>query len=164
MATIVRRENREAPRTSAGEYRWDPFRVMDAFLRWDPLRMDDGLLARGGEFTPRFDVKQTKDAFVIKADLPGVRDEDLDVSLTGSLLSISGKREAERREGDEQYYALERSYGTFTRSFSLPDSVDGEHVTADLKNGVLTVVIPKKPEAQPKKISVGKGSESAAKA
>jgi HSP20 family protein len=163
MATIVRRDNREVSRPGAGEYRWDPFRVMDAFLRFDPLRMDDGLLARGGEFTPRFDVKQTKDAFVIKADLPGVKEEELDVSLTGALLTISGKREAERRESDETYYAIERSYGTFTRSFSLPDSVDGEHVTADLKNGVLTVVIPKKPEAQPRKIAVGK-TESGPKA
>jgi HSP20 family protein len=143
MATIVRRDNPEVSRAAAGEYRWDPFRVMDAFLRWDPLRVEDGVAARGGELSPRFDVKQTKDAFVINADLPGVKDEDLDVSLKGALLTISGKREA---------------YGTFTRSFSLPDSVDGERVTADLKNGVLTVVVPKKPEAQPRKIAVGNGA------
>jgi HSP20 family protein len=146
MTTFVRRDNREVSRTAAGEYRWDPFRVMDAFLRWDPLRVEGGLAARGGELAPRFDVKQSKDAFEIKADLPGVKDEDLDVSLTGALLTISGKREA---------------YGTFTRSFSLPESADGERVTADLKHGVLTVVVPKKPEAQPRKIAVGKGDGGA---
>jgi HSP20 family protein len=142
MVTFVRRDNREVSRSGAGEYRWDPFRVMDAFLRGDPLRMDDGLAARGGEFAPRFDVNHTKDAFVIKADLPGVKEEELDVTLTGALLAISGKREG---------------HGTFTRSFSLPDSVDGEHVAAELKNGVLTVVIPKRPEAQPRMIAVSKG-------
>ncbi len=166
MANLVKRENRDISRGSEG-YRWDPFRAMDALLRWDPLGGEIGSLAgMGGDFLVRFDVKEIKDAYVLKADMPGVKEEDLDISLNGNLLTIHGKREAEAKEEGEQYYAVERSYGTFSRSFSLPDSVDGEHVTADLRNGVLTVHVPKRPEAQPKKIAIGKGgaSESTAKA
>jgi HSP20 family protein len=167
MANLVRRENREVSRGGAGGgYRWDPFRVMDALLRWDSFRDDVGTLQPwAGEFTPRFDVKETSDAYVVKADLPGIKDEDVNVSLNGNMLSISGTREEEHKEEREQYYATERSYGAFARSFSLPDSVDGEHVSADLKDGVLTVHIPKRPDAQPKKITIGKGGgESKAKA
>jgi HSP20 family protein len=81
------------------------------------------------------------------------------------MLTISGKKEEEHKEEGERYYATERTYGSFARSFSLPDTVDGEHVSADLKEGVLTVNLPKRPEAQPKKISVVKGgSEAKAKA
>jgi len=116
------------------------------------------------EFTPRFDVKDTKDAYVIKADLPGVKEEDVEVSLNGSLLTISGKREEEHREEGDSYYAMERSSGSFARSFTMPQGIDGNDVSAELKNGVLSVRIPKKPEAQPKRIAIGKGGESKAKA
>ena len=116
------------------------------------------------DFVPHFDVKETKDAYVISADLPGVKDEDLNVSLNGNLLTISGTREEEHQEAGESYYAMERSHGSFARSFTMPDGVDGDSVTADLKQGVLTVRIPKKPEAQPKRIAIGKGGDTKAKA
>ena len=168
MANLVRRENRELSRGGAtGGYRWDPFQLMDRLLRWEPFRDDFSAVPSwtGGEFMPRFDVKETKDAYVLKADLPGLKDEDVDVSLNGNVLTISGKREEEHRDEGEQYYAMERSYGSFARSFSLPDSVDGEQVSADLKNGVLTVRLPVRPGAQPKKIAIGKGGgEKTAKA
>jgi HSP20 family protein len=109
-------------------------------------------------------VKETKDAYVIKVDLPGVKEEAVDVSLNGSLLSITGRRDEERRTEGEQYYAIERSHGSFARSFSLPDSVDAEHVAADLKDGVLTVQIPKRPEAQPRKIAIGRTANGDSKA
>jgi HSP20 family protein len=165
MANLVKRENRDVARNGGSEYRWDPFRTMQALLRWDPFREEFGPLASWtGGYTPRFDVKETKDAYVMKADLPGVRDEEVDVSLSGNMLTISGKKEEEHKEEGEQYYAMERTYGSFSRSFSLPDSVDGEHVAAELKDGVLTVNVPKRPEAQPKKILIGKGGEAKAKA
>jgi HSP20 family protein len=162
MANLITRENRDVARGAGSEHRLDPFRVMDALLRWDPFRGDSG----GGnvDFVPRFDVKETKDAYVIQADLPGVKDEALEVSLSGNLLTISGKREEEHREEGESYYAMERSYGNFVRGFTMPEGVDSESVSADLKQGVLTVRIPKKPEAQPKRISIGKEIESKAKA
>jgi HSP20 family protein len=163
MANLVKRENRDIERNESGDYRWDPFRAMDALLRWDSFREQLGRLAPwDGGFTPRFDVKEAKDAYVLKADLPGVKEEEVDVSLSGNMLTISGQKEEERREEGEQYYAVERSYGSFARSFSLPDSVDAEHVMAEMKNGVLTVHVPKRPEAQPKKITIGKGGEAKA--
>jgi len=155
MANIIRRDTNEATRP-AGDYRWDPLRVMDALLRWDPLRGEAGGFGQG-DFTPRFDIKDTKNAFVIKADLPGIKEEDLNVSLTGSQLTVSGKREEERREEGEHHYMVERSGGNFSRVFSLPEGVDADAVSADLKNGVLTLQIPKRPEAQPKRISIGRG-------
>src|SRR6266536_2934853 len=98
MADLVKRENRDVARTATPEHRLDPFRMMDALLRWDPFRGDWGGLIQSMEFVPRFDVKETKDAYVINADPPGVKDEELDVSLSGNLLTISGKREEEHRE------------------------------------------------------------------
>jgi HSP20 family protein len=165
MANIARRQDREVSRPPSSDYRsdyrWDPFRVIDTLLRPALFSGDWSGLAANTEFMPRFDVQETKDAFVFRADLPGVKEEDVDVSLNGSQLTIAGKREEETREGEGRYYAMERTQGSFARSFSLPDMVDAEHVSADLRNGVLTVSIPKSPEAQPKRISVGKGSGSA---
>lgn len=164
MANLLRRDNQGVARQQPQDDRWDPLRVMDAFLRWDPFRSEHALLATGGEFTARFDVKEAKDAYVLRADLPGVKEEAVDVSLNGNLLTISGKRDEENREEGDQYFALERTHGSFTRSFALPDNVDAEGISADLKSGVLTVKIPKKPEAQPRKISVGKTEPGKAKA
>ena len=164
MANLIKRENREVARSTSPEHRLDPFRMMDALLRWDPLRGDWGGVSQRLDFVPHFDVKETKDAYVINADLPGVKDDELDVSLSGNLLTVSGKREDEQREEGESYFAVERSHGSFTRSFTMPDGVDADHVTADLKQGVLTLRIPKKPETQPKRIAIGKRGETNAKA
>ena len=155
MATLIRR-NQNEPAPSSGSV-WDPFRVMRDVLRWDPFRELEA--AAGGDyglFAPSFDVKENKEGFVFRADLPGVREEDLEIALTGNRLTISGKREEEKREQGETYYASERSYGSFSRAFTLPDGTDGENVKAELKNGVLQVTVPKKPEVQPRKITIGK--------
>ena len=162
MATLIRRNQNEAT-PSTGSV-WDPFRVMRDVLRFDPFRELEA--AAGGDyglFAPSFDVKENKDGYVFRADLPGVKEEDLEISLTGNRLAISGKREQEKREQGETYYASERSYGSFSRAFTLPDGTDGENVRADLKNGVLQVVVPKKPEVQPRKITIAK-DEGASKA
>jgi HSP20 family protein len=110
-------------------------------------------------FAPSFEIKETKDAYVFKADIPGVKESDLEVTVTGNRLTLSGKREAEKQEQTETYYTCERSYGEFTRAFTLPEGVDMNSVHAELNQGVLTVSIRKTPEAQPKKIAV----QSAAK-
>jgi len=164
MLNLIKRENRDVTRSATLEHRLDPFRMMDALLRWDPFRGDWSGPGQGLEFVPRFDVKETKDAYVISADLPGVKDEQLNVSLNANLLTISGTREEEHREEGESTYAMERSHGSFARSFTMPDGVDGDSVTADLQQGVLTVRIPKKAEVQPKRIAIGKGGEAKAKA
>ena len=162
MATLIRRNQQEvAPSTPSV---WDPFRVMRDVLRWDPFRELEG--AAGGDyglFAPSFDVKENKEGYVFRADLPGVKEEDLEISLTGNRLTISGKREQEKHEQGDTYYASERSYGSFSRAFTLPDGTDAENVKAELKEGVLQVIVPKKPEVQPRKIALGK-AEAANKA
>lgn len=135
---------------------WEPFRMMRDLLRWDPfgeMAPAFGTL-ESASFSPSFDVKETKESFIFTADVPGVKEGDLDVRLTQNRLTVAGKRESEKVEKTDQYYATERSYGSFTRSFTLPEGILADKIQAELKGGVLTVAIPKKPEAQPKKIEV----------
>jgi HSP20 family protein len=144
-----------AAKPTRPERGWDPFRTMRDVLRWDPF----------GEAAPRwfgdeigfpaaFEVKETKDSFVFKADLPGIRADDLDVKLTQNRLTVSGKREAEKTEKGDTFYTFERSFGSFSRAFTLPDGVETAKIDADLQDGVLTMILPKKPESQPRQINV----------
>lgn len=153
MANLIRRSNTGS---IAPTRTWDPFEMMRDLIRWDPFAELGVSGGRELQFVPSFEVKETKEAYLFKADLPGVREEDLDISLTGNRLTVSGKREEEHREEDGRYYAYERSYGSFSRSFTLPEGGEVDHAQAGLTNGVLTVTIPKKPEVQPKKIEVKK--------
>lgn len=157
MANIaVRKEepNKPAP-LSTWEPRWEPFRMMRELMGWDPFReMAPYVPQTQAGFLPTFEVKETKDGYLFKADVPGVKDSDLEVTVTGNRLTVSGKREAEKHEQTDTYYTYERSYGDFTRSFTLPDGVDMNTVHADIDKGVLTLSIRKTPEAQPKKIAV----------
>jgi HSP20 family protein len=159
MAQIAVRNNNEAPIPQVGSER-DPQRVIRDFLRWDPFREMTPLwpTQQGEIFAPAFEIKETKDGFVFKADLPGVKESDLEVTMTGSRLSVSGKREAEKEDDSDTFYMYERSYGTFARAFTLPEGVDGQHVGAELKDGVLTLVVPKKPELKPQRIEIRPGT------
>jgi len=154
MANLIRRT--EQPQgVVTGQ--WEPLRLMRDLMNWDPFgEMFPTTASRleGPIFAPRFEVKETKDAYVFKADLPGIEEKDLEITLTGNRITVSGKREAERYEESDTYYTCERSYGSFSRSFTLPEGADFEHCEADLKHGVLTLAVHKKPEHQPKKISV----------
>jgi HSP20 family protein len=151
----VRKDNANKPATTtAAQPRWEPMRFARDFLGWDPFREMSPFAAQPAGFMPSFEIKETKDEYNFKADVPGVRENDLEVSMTGNRLTISGKREAEKEEKTDTFYTYERSYGDFTRSFTLPDGVDANSVHADLKDGVLTVVLKKTAEAQTKKIAV----------
>jgi HSP20 family protein len=132
----------------------EPFRLMRDFLRWDPYRDTQGELEPGAYFLPSFDVKETAEAYVFTADMPGIRDQDLDIDLTGNRLTVKGRREAQPRIEGETLHMVERAIGTFTRSFTLPEAVDPGEVKADLKQGVLTLTIPKRPETRPQKIHI----------
>jgi HSP20 family protein len=139
----------------------EPFRLMREMLGWDPFREITPLLSSSvPAFSPAFEVKETKDSFVFKADLPGIKESDLEVTIAGTRLTLAGKREAEKEEKENTYYAYERSYGSFTRTFTLPDQVDTTHVKAELKGGELTVVVPKTTAAVAKKIPVAAGEKS----
>lgn len=150
MANLVRNDDRvRGVPTYLG---WDPMRLMDELIRWDPFQGWGGLRATG--FTPHVEVHEDDNCYVVSMDLPGVDEKDIDVTLKGNELTISGKREAARDRSQGTFYAYERSYGQFSRAFRLPDTVDGDHVEADLKNGVLTLSLPKRAEAKPRKISL----------
>jgi len=135
---------------------WEPFRRMRQLWGWDPFAEMTELPAfeYQSTFMPAFEVKETKDSYIFKGDLPGIKETDLDLQITGDRLTISGKREMEHKEEKETYYAYERSYGAFSRSFTLPTGVDYQHARAELKDGVLTILLAKIPEALPKKIEL----------
>ena len=140
--------------------RWDPFRIMAEMLGGDV----SGGWARAGEamYVPAFEVLERKDAYVFKGDLPGFKESDLDIQLTGNRLTVSGKREAEETEDNDRWYVYERTYGSFTRTFTLPEGIDPENVRAELKNGVLSLFVSKKPEAHAKRIQLkGEGGTTA---
>ncbi len=152
--TILRtREPQVLPAAAAS---LEPFRLMRDFLRWDPLR-DYDLGAPAAAFMPSFDVKESPDAYQLKADLPGILEADLEISLESNRLTVAGKREAETTKDGERWHLAERSNGSFSRTFTLPEDVDSEKVVAELRNGVLTLMVPKRPEVRPKKISVSLG-------
>lgn len=138
----------------------EPFRLLRDMLRWDPFQeMRPLWSAEQPAYAPAFDVKETKDAFVFKADVAGVKESDLEVSSTGNRLTITGKRESEKEDKGDTFYACERSYGSFTRAFTLPEHADVAHVKAELKSGELTIVVPKAPAAVAKRIPVASGDQ-----
>jgi HSP20 family protein len=118
-------------------------RLLDRFVepRWEEFDA-------GGEWQPRVDLSETKDAVVVKAEIPGVEQKDIQVTLQGEMLTIKGEKQQQKEEKDEHYHRVERSYGAFARSFRLPGTVDGAKVTAAFKDGVLTVTLPKAASAK----------------
>lgn len=118
-------------------------RVFDRFFepRWDEFEAV-------GAWAPKLDVSETKEAFVVKAEIPGVEQKDLSVQLQDQMLTIKGEKHKEKEEKDEKYHRVERSWGAFTRTIALPAGVDTEKVNATFKDGVLTVKLPKTPAAK----------------
>ncbi len=130
----------------------DPYSLARELLNWDPF-----VSARpASAFAPAFEVKETNDSFVLRADVPGVAEKDLDIAVHNGVLTVSGSRSAEERKEGESYALYERQYGSFSRSFALPDMADGERIEAKLDNGVLTLTVAKKAEAKPRKIEIKK--------
>ena len=101
-----------------------------------------------GDWAPSLDVSETKEAFVVKAETPGMESKDIQVSLQENMLTIKGEKRQEKEDKDERYHRVERAYGAFARSVRLPVAVDGSKVTAAFKNGLLTVTLPKTPGAK----------------
>lgn len=158
--SVRKEEQSRIPTTTTTD--WDPSRVMKQFFGWDPFReLSPFIRAEANVFSPAFEVKETKEGYEFKADLPGVKESDLHITLSGNRLTLSGKRDAEKEEQAQTYYTYERSYGSFTRTFSLPDGIDAKNIHADLRDGVLTMHVPRRPEAQPQKIAVKTSSAKA---
>jgi len=122
--------------------------MFDSFFRGFDLDV-----SRDG-FSPALDVNETPEAVIVKAEIPGIPVKDVDISLTGDVLTISGEKKEEKEEKGENFHRVERSFGSFHRSVSLPSYIDSAKVEASARDGILTITIGKKPEMKAKKISV----------
>ncbi len=150
--------------------KYDPFRELRSlqdemnrlFMTNLPRSIVQEDLATGG-WSPSVDIYEGENEIVLEAELPGMNRDDFEVSIENNVITLKGKREFQKKEEGDNYHRVERSYGSFTRSFSLPRSVSAENTTADFKNGVLTVSLPKREEAKSRRIEV-KGDEANAKA
>jgi HSP20 family protein len=148
-----------------------------AIVRWEPLRefatlqnemnrlfgsvFDTPAQGNGGtlrRWMPAMDLVETGDHFVLRADLPGLSEEDVNIEVEERVLTISGERKAEQVENKDGYHRVERAFGTFSRSLTIPEGVNAEAVSASFDRGVLEVRIPKPEERKPRKISIGVGS------
>ena len=141
-----------APWRGMDALRQEMERVFDRFFepRWDEFEA-------GGAWAPKLDVSETKDAYMVKAEIPGVDQKDLSVSLQNQILTIKGEKHKEKEEKDEKYHRVERSWGEFTRAIALPGAADTEKVNATFKEGVLTITLPKTPAAKGTTIPVKAG-------
>jgi HSP20 family protein len=137
--------------------RWEPFREVDELFRqYSPLfsralRRNAG---EAGEWTPVADISETDQEYVIKAELPEVKKEDVKVTLDNGIMTIAGERKYQKEQNDASEIRIESFYGTFSRSFSLPDNIDAKGIRAETKDGVLRVKIPKIQAAAPKTVSI----------
>lgn len=153
--SIVRRNERwpGVPALFGNVWGADPFKAMEDFFGRDGFH--ERFAKQGDAFVPTVEVKESADSYLVKADLPGIKMEDVKVTLTGNVLRIEGHRQEEKREEKERFHVTERSYGSFTRAFALPEGTDAEAVSAEMKDGVLSVTIPKRPEEKPRQIPIG---------
>jgi HSP20 family protein len=150
--------------------RWEPVRELSS-LQSDMSRLfntffDTTTSGNGGSaprrWIPAMDLVETDDHFVLKADLPGLTDEDVKIDVEGDVLTISGERKSEQEDKRDGYVRVERSYGAFRRSLTLPEGVDPEAVTASFDRGVLEVRIPKPQERKPRRVAIQVGNQPAA--
>jgi len=156
--------------------RWDPFselstiqdRLNELFTQPAGFFPRPLSLFRGAEqelaapgFIPAVDVFEDEHNIVVTAELPGIEEKDLNISVENNVLTITGERKMEKEEKKENFQRIERRYGRFTRSFTLPPTVDAESVNAEFTNGVLKLTLPKREEAKPKQIKIGIGKAAA---
>ena len=146
--------------------RWDPFRGLDdlqkrlsTILGRAPVKKDgekqEALTV--AEWTPFIDMVGDEKSYLIKAELPGVKEEEIKVGVQDNVLTISGERKYEKEEKDKKFHRFERAYGSFTRNFTIPKDSDGEKVSAEFKNGILKVRLPKTDKVKPKQVEVKVG-------
>lgn len=146
--------------------RWDPFREVVAMQNrmnslFRGLDEGEGPLTTAS-FVPAADIYEDEKKIVLKLEVPGIDEKDLDVSVENNTLTVKGERKFEKEEKEENFHRIERRYGSFFRAFTLPSTVDTEHVAASYHAGVLNLELKKKPEAQPKQIKVNVGKSLAA--
>ena len=141
--------------------RWDPFRDLNMLQdRMNRMFDDAGRTWRTDEpaatttWSPAVDIFETEGEIVVKAELPGMERKDIVLNLENNVLTVRGERRFAKETKDDNYHRIERSYGTFSRSFSIPATVDEEKIRADYRDGVLKIVLPKQEQAKPKQIRI----------
>ena len=158
MTGLTKWLNRSEPDLWRPMARWDPLREMESALgrlekAFGPWPATPQPLATA-EWAPAVDITEDDKEYTVKAELPDVKKEDIKVTVQDSTLCIAGERRSEKEEKGKRYHRIERSYGSFERSFTLPDDADAKKITSDYQNGVLTVHMAKNPTAPPKSIEV----------
>jgi len=149
--------------------RFEPFRGASS-LQDQINRVFNDVFERAGEesnltsWAPAVDIFETEQELVVKADLPDIDPRDLDIRVENNILTIRGERNFEKKVSEDKYLRVERAYGSFSRSFSLANTVNSEAIKADYQNGVLTLTVPKREEAKPKQIKVNVGTPAMAAA
>lgn len=138
---------------------WKPLRELSNLRRemedfWGNLAGEREFLPMRGEWIPAVDVSETKDALVVKAEIPGMESKDIDISLSGDLLTIKGEKKQKTEEKKENYHRIETHYGAFSRGIRVPVSVDSNKIEASYDKGVLKITLPKKEEIKAKQIEI----------
>ena len=144
--------------------RWEPMRELNA-LQSEMNRLFNTFFDEGSEagaarrrWAPAVDLIEREDSLVLKADLPGLSEDDVQIEVRDNVLTIAGERKAEHEDKQNGYYRIERSFGRFSRSLQLPEGVDADRIGASFENGVLEVTIPKPEARQPRRIQIGGGA------
>ena len=138
--------------------RIDPFRELASFFQSFEPNGKEQLSA--GSFVPPVDVYEDEQNLVLKLEIPGLNDEDINVSVENNTLTVQGERKFEKEEKEENFHRIERRYGSFVRTFKLPNTVDAEKVDAGYDKGILKITLAKRAEAKPRQIKVGIGQKT----
>jgi HSP20 family protein len=139
--------------------RWDPFRNISSLQEQVNRLFESGIQSRDDNsalttWAPAVDIYETENELVLKADLPAINEKDLDIRVENNTLTIRGERKFGSEVKEDNYLRVERTYGSFSRSFGLPNTVNTESIKAEYKNGVLTVEMPKRAESKPKQVKI----------
>jgi HSP20 family protein len=150
--------------------RWDPFRDLITLREKMNRLFEDTFAARGEEkdlmsstWTPSVDIYESENDVVLTAELPGIEEKDIEIKIEDNTLTIKGERKLEKETKEENYHRIERAYGTFYRSFTIPHNVDQNKIQAEHENGVLKITMPRKPELKPQKVKILKPKSKAKK-
>ena len=141
--------------------RWDPFRDLMTLREKMNRLFEDAFAARGeekelvsGTWTPSVDIYETENSLILTAEVPGLDEKDVEIKIEDNTLTLQGERKFEKETKEENYHRIERSYGSFYRSFTLPNYIDHDKITAEHESGILKITMPKKPELKPRKVKI----------
>src|SRR5271170_3714890 len=159
LLRLTKRRFEEGTLTMNSAIRWQPFRTGNTLQEQVNRLFESTYGDRSSEsavttWAPAVDIYETENELVLKADLPAIDEKDLDIRIENNTLTVRGERKFEKQVNEDNYLRVERSYGSFSRSFTLPNTINTEAIRAEYKNGVLTVQMPKRAESKPKQVKV----------